>query len=549
VFATCHRFPGWLAASGLAVLVCAEASQTACDKPERAQSPAFQDPPPPPKVKFTDVTSSAGLALVRGRADRVGSGCAFLDFDGDSDQDIVLVHAAPAGTTDNSSANATPALFANDGSGKFADVTRGSGLDVSFGAIGVAAGDYDNDGFCDLFFTGGGNRLFRGKGAGRFEDVTSEAGVGGRPNQRATSASWLDYNNDGFLDLFAGGSGDEGLSLYKNDGKGRFTNVSRASGLRRHGRGVPLCLSVVAGDLDDDGWIDVIAANEGGPSLVFHNQRNGTFAEVGGACKLAYDAYGNPTHSRGIDLAWCDDDDSITVAIGGKPGDTLRLFVGRGQRFRFADETMREGIGSGTRHYSTFGVAFLDYDLDGWQDLLTVSGESSDGRDAAQSLQLFWNQGQEADGGFQAVAADAASGDLFQPLKGRGVACGDIDGDADLDLLITQSGRSPALLRNDQQTGHRSLRVRLVGSRSARDGIGARLVFSNARRSWRTQVMPARGYLSQSELPITIGFGKGDTPEELEIRWPSGLAQKLRVKAGERSLTVVEPSKARLAVE
>jgi hypothetical protein len=289
--------------------------------------------------------------------------------------------------------------------------------------------------------------------------------------------------------------------------------------------------------LNDDGWLEVIVANDGEPNLVFQNKRNGTFAEIGATCGMAYDASGNVRRFRGVDAAWCGDDPSLSVAVAGAAGEGLRLYVSQGKKLQFADESQREGIAAVTRSHSSYGALFLDYDLDGWPDLLTANGDP----DSPQSLQLLWNGGPKVEMVFQSVDQQPSGNDLFQLLAGRGLAYADIDGDNDLDILVSQHRGPPVLLRNDQATGHRSLRLKLIGSRGARDAIGARVTVHGAKRVWRSQVMPSRGFLSQSELPLTFGCGLGEKPRSMEVRWPSGFVQKLRVRRGERTMTVVEP--------
>jgi len=303
------------------------------------------------------------------------------------------------------------------------------------------------------------------------------------------------------------------------------------------------CVAVAPVDLDDDGWLDLVVSNDAGPNLVFHNARNGKFTEIGTACGMAYDGAGNLSHGRGIDVAWCRDDACLTVAIGAGESEMLKLFVRRSRRLQFTDQSVDEGIAPLTRKHSIFGVLFFDYDMDGWPDLLAVNGPA-DWRDSdPERPQLFWNGGPRIEMAFQPV--DENSGDnLFRPMVGRGAACADIDGDGDLDLLITQNGDAPVLLRNDQ-SAVRSLRLKLIGSRSARDAIGARITLRGPKRHWRGHVMPTRGYLSQSELPVTFGFSPQEIPKEVEIRWPAGAVQKLRVRPGERQMTVIEPAKVR----
>jgi len=333
----------------------------------------------PPKARFTDITTNSGLVFHIGPAAKagaasLGSGCAFIDYDADGDQDILLLDAEAG------DGQGRIALHANDGAGRFRDVTPGSGLDADFNGMGVAVGDYDNDGYPDIFLTSiGQNRLFHNDALGRFRDVTKAAGVGGRSEQTTLSASWMDYDNDGLLDLFVCDHGtrasatlsanaqDAGPVLYHNEGGGKFRDVSISSGLtaRRSGSFTMQCVAVAPVDLDDDGWLDLVVSNDAGPNLVFHNERNGKFTEIGTACGMAYDGAGNISHGRGIDVAWCRDDACLTVAIGAGESEMLKLFVRRSRRLQFTDQSVDEGIAPLTRKHSIFGVLFFDYDMDG----------------------------------------------------------------------------------------------------------------------------------------------------------------------------------------
>lgn len=547
--------------------------------------------PRPPQVRFTDITTASGLTFVHVNGatgekllpETMGGGCAFLDFDGDGDQDVLLINSSF--WTNRPPGNVPPPtmkLFENDGAGRFRDVTRGSGLDVSFYGMGVAVGDYDNDGLPDVFISAvGGNHLFHNEGAGHFKDVTAAAGMGSAGYQWSTSCGWIDFNNDGLLDLFvcnyvkwsrdidlAMNPGVEGKGraygppfkfegtyplLYRNDGNGRFTEVSAGAGLRvndpRTGRPAAKSLGVAPIDLDDDGWIDLIVANDTTPNLVFHNERDGTFKEIGAASGLAYDGFGNVRGAMGIDTAWFRDDASLGVAIANFANEMNGFYVAKPKSLQFTDEAPMESIGPASRPLLKFGLFFFDYDLDGWPDLLTANGhlDAQVGNTAkqqtyAQPAQLFWNGGPHQSSAFTPVTVEHSGPDIFKPIVGRGAAYADIDGDGDLDVLLTQIAGPPRLLRNDQHTGHRWLRIKLIGTQSNRDAIGARVTLRGPSRIWQAQVMPTRSYLSQCELPVTFGFGTDRIPVEMEIRWPRGLVQKLNVPTDRHLLTVREPN-------
>jgi hypothetical protein len=562
-------------------------------------------PPPPPKitalsapvapqrpeehvpaVKFTDVTAAAGIDFVHHNGaygekllpETMGGGVAFFDCDSDGDQDLLFVDGMPWPHKPNPSApKTTPRLYRNDGKAKFTDATAGSGLDVSIYGIGVACGDYDNDGDADVFLTGvGGYKLFRNDLGGKFTDMTAHAGVGGSSDDWGTSAAFVDYDNDGLLDLFvcnyvrwspeldrAANYTLVGVGraygpptnfqgafcrLYHNDGGGRFSDVSENAGVRvaNTATGVPAgkSLGVAPVDLDCDGFIDLIVANDTVQNFVFHNQRNGTFKECGVECGIAFDTYGNARGAMGIDTARFRNDDppALGVAIGNFANEMTAMYVsqGSGASMLFTDEAIAEGIGSPSRLPLKFGVFFFDYDLDGWQDLLTANGHLEEeigkvqqSQTYRQAAQLFWNAGPAGSGGFVPVAREKAGADLFKPIVGRGSAFADIDGDGDQDVALTQIAGPPLLLRNDQALGHQFLRLRLEGTKSNRDAIGARVKVRVGPQTLWHQVMPARSYLSQSELPLTIGLGKAAAPDSVEIIWPDGRIQQVKdVKPG-----------------
>lgn len=529
-----------------------------------------------PTAKFKDITSTAGITFVHNNGaygekllpETTGGGCAFFDFDGDGDADLLFVNSTywpwrtPEGKTPT-----ILALYRNDGTGQFQDVTRGSGLDVSLYGMGVAVGDYDNDGAIDVFITAvGGNRLFRNVGQGKFIDVTQAAGVGGTTDQWSTSAAWIDFDNDGDLDLFVCNYVQWSLQidlevnyqlpgigraygppmnfqgtfpyLYRNEGNGRFVDVSKAAGIQITKPGTPLpmakSLGVAPVDFDGDGWMDLIVANDTVQNFAFHNQRNGTFHEVGAIKGLAYSNFGGVRGAMGIDASRFQED-NLAVAIGNFANEMTALYVARHDPFVFTDEAISQGIGTASKEMLTFGVFFFDYDLDGWLDLLTANGHIEPqiatihpNQQYEQSAQLFWNaRGSGRANAFVPVPAEKCGSDLFTPIAGRGSAFADIDGDGDLDVLLTQINGPPLLLRNDQQLGHHWLRLKLVGTQSNRDAIGAWVKVRTGNTTHSRQVMPTRGFLSQSELPVTFGLGRHQRVDEVTITWPNGSVQRL----------------------
>ena len=542
-----------------------------------------------PRVPFTDVTAEAGIVFVHENGaygdkllpETMGGGCAFFDYDGDGHQDLLLVNsqrwpwdARPPGDP------ATLALYRNDGSGRFADVTEAAGLNVPLYGMGVAAGDFDNDGHVDLFVTAvGEDRLFRNTGRGTFVDVTHAAGVGGGTDEWSTSCGWFDYDNDGDLDLFVcvylqwskdadlvqdfqltGGGRAYGRPqdfagtlnrLHRNDGDGRFTDVSAEAGIQVFnpltGQPMGKSLGVTFYDFDQDGWMDIVVANDTVQNFLFHNQRNGTFHEIGMTAGVAFDMAGAARGAMGIDAGRFRNNDAVGIVIGNFANEANALFVSYGPELRFIDEAIPTGLGPATRNALTFGVFYFDFDLDGRLDLFAANGhlESDINRvqrsqHYAQPPQLFWNAGPEQATEFCLVGEEHSGPDLRRPLVGRGAAFADIDSDGDLDILITGIGQSPRLLRNDQQTGHRWLRVRLEGVRTNRDAIGARVELDLAGRTLSRQVMPTRSYLSQVELPITFGLGNHHEITAARVVWPDGTVQPIPPPAVDQAITVRE---------
>lgn len=527
-----------------------------------------------PSVSFSEITAESGIAFVHNNGaandkllpETMGGGVAFFDFDGDQDQDLLFTNGTSwSGASEAKETSA--ALYENDGEGHFSDVTKGSGLDVPLYGMGVAIGDYDGDGRPDVYLTAVGvNRLFRNLGMGKFEDVTEAAGVGGLVSDWSTCASWFDYDNDGQLDLFVGnyvkwskeidfqlGSTLVGLGraygqpmnfegsfpiLFRNDREGGFTDVSEESGVRVSNKasGVPVAksLGIAPVDLNRDGWMDFIVANDTVRNFVFSNRWDRTYKEVGSLTGIAYDTYGKARGAMGIDTARFRDDGALAVGIGNFANEMTALYVEQSRPMIFTDEAIPAGIGPASRLLLKFGLFFFDYDLDGWQDLLTANGHLEEeisqiqkSQHYEQPAQLFWNSGPDYGCQFIEVSSEQAGEALFRPIVGRGSAYADLDNDGDLDFIITQINGSPRLFRNDQTLGNHWIRIQLRGVSQNRDGIGAWIkVTVDGNVLWR-QVMPTRSYLSQSELPVTIGLGDASGVESLEVVWPGGKVQSV----------------------
>lgn len=542
----------------------------------------------PPSVRFTDITEQAGIDFVhvngaygeRLMPETIGSGAAFLDYDRDGDLDLFLVNSREWEGHETLPEAPTQRLYRNDGRGRFEDVTAASGLGVVAYGMGVAIGDYDGDGWEDLYLTTlHANRLFRNVG-GRFEEVTAEAGVAGAADAWSSSAAFFDSDNDGDLDLFvvnyvkwsraidleidfrltglgrAYGAplnfvGTDNV-LYRNEGDGRFVDVSAQAGLLVQdpvtqnpvGKG----LGVAPFDVDGDGWLDLIVVNDTVRNFLFRNRGDGRFEETAIFDGVAYDRNGKATSAMGVDLAHFRDDADIGIAVGNFANEMASLFVSTDGRPPFVDEAVLEGLGPASRIPLTFGLLFFDYDLDGREDLLLANGhleheihKVQQSQHYAQPPALFWNCGAACRARFVPIPPTPESvGDLARPLVGRGIAYADIDGDGDLDVLITQTGRRPALLRNDQETGHHWLRVELIGRPPNTGAIGARLELTAGGITRRRDLRPSRGYLSQVERAVTFGLGTLTQVERLRIRWPDGTEQDLVPERIDTTLVITQ---------
>ncbi|MGE3180782.1 MAG: CRTAC1 family protein [Phycisphaerae bacterium] len=542
-----------------------------------------------PEIPFQDITTQSGIDYVHANGaygekllpETMGGGNAFFDYDKDGDADLLFVDGAPWPWHRNKSeAHNSLRLYQNDGTGKFKNVTENSGLTGDFYGMGCAVGDYDNDGNPDVFVTAvGQNRLFANRGDGHFEDVSEAAGIGGSEDQWSTGAAFFDADNDGDLDLFvcnyivwsrqidmdinyefAGigraygppGKYRGGFSaFYRNNGDGTFRDDSETAGVRivNPSTNVALgkALAVSPIDADRDGDMDLIVANDTVQNFYFENDGNGRFSEKGAAYGIGFDRGGNATGAMGIDAAYFRNDNAIAVAIGNFANEMTSFYVSSGDPSQFADDAAIEGIGAPSRRRLTFGAFFIDVDLDGRLDFLQANGHLENDINKVQSsqqfeqpAQLFWNAGSTERGCYVEMPTES-TGDLAIPLVGRGASYADIDLDGDHDVLITQPGRRPYLLRNDQASGNHYIRLTLRGTQANRDAIGAWIVAKVGDQIMQRQVMPTRSYLSQVELPVTIGIGKAASAD-VKIIWPSGKEHAVGTVAAQSAQTIVEPA-------
>ena len=517
-----------------------------------------------PGMRLVDVTTAAGVQFHHRNGayggkllpETMGAGCAFFDYDADGWQDIILVNGMdwPGHVKDRS----TLRLYRNNRNGTFSDVTRAAGLDVELYGMGVAVGDWNNDGFPDLLVTCvGQNRLFRNTGKGTFVDVTKASGLGGR-TAFSTSALWFDFDRDGLLDLFVCNyvkwsaehdvfctvdgkqksyctpeayRGDT-CWLFRNRGNGTFEDVTATSGIFDSSS---KSLGVTMLDDDQDGWPDLMVANDTQPNKLYRNLRNGTFKEVGVQAGVAFSADGRARAGMGIDAADFENSGRMGVAVTNFDNEMAGLYRSLSSGL-YEDVAMAAGVGAASRNRLGFGCLFADLDLDGALDLVVSNGHIDEavrslrtGVAHAQPPLLFKNLG---NGKFQDVAA-AAGAEFARPRVGRGLACGDFDRDGDVDLLMTTNNGPAVLFRNDQLAGNRSVRFKLVGTKSNRDAIGARVRVFHDGSSQSRMVKTGSSYLSQSELPVTFGVGKRDRVERVVIDWPSGRTEEFKdVQAG-----------------
>jgi hypothetical protein len=531
-------------------------------------------PRPSGQIEFTDVTAPAGIRFRHNSGatgkkylpETIGAGGAFLDYDSDGWQDIFLVNSTSWPETKGR--KTFSALYHNNKDGTFTDVTGQAGLAVEMYGLGVAAADYDSDGHTDIYVTCvGANRLFRNLGTGKFAEVAAKAGVA--DPGFSTSAAWFDYDRDGKLDLYVCNYVEwsvekdahctldnknksyctpqvykgQSPTLYRNSGNGTYENATERAGLSDP---TSKALGVALLDYNNDVAIDLFVANDTEPTKRYNNTGNGTFTEEGAAAGVAYSEAGTARAGMGVDAGDYDNSGRQGLIIGNFTNESMTLYRNDGSGL-FIDDALTSGIGKMSAQSLTFATFFFDFDLDGLLDIFAANGHVSDDITViqpyvnyAQPPHLFRNQGGKK---FEEVTGRLGSA-LQRAVVGRGGAYGDMDNDGDLDLLLTINNGPARLLRNDNANQNDLIRVRTVGTKSNRDGIGAKVTL-RLPGSGRLMQMVKTGssYCSQSEMPLTFGLDKPDAPGKmytLEIVWPSGQTDVLQSVAANQSIVVHE---------
>jgi hypothetical protein len=563
-------------------------SLTGCSPRSQAVLPRFRDVTKEAGIHFKHTSGAAGKKHF---VETMGAGGAFLDYNNDGWLDVLLLNGKPlngkgSGFAVLGSGDSTPktqnlkpttlSLCRNNHNGTFSDATHAAGLDVTIYAMGCAVGDYDNDGWMDIYVSAvlDSGRLFRNN-KGHFEDVTERAGVGNAGNW-GTSCAWLDYDRDGDLDLYVANyvfyrsladdipciirgtrrsycvpsayKGSSGV-LYRNNGDRiglaetpapTFTDVTREAGVyeaRQKALGVAVC------DTDDDGWLDIVVANDTSQNRLFHNVR-GKFVEVAELAGMAFGAAGQARAGMGIDVADWRNDGTLAIAITNFPNEAIGFYTQKTPRAdALTDESAAVGIAAPSLPRLGFGILFGDWDNDGYRDLIAVNGHVQDdvaelesGQTYAQPALLYHNQQGEK---FLEVSKDSGA-PLTMPIVGRGLAAGDYDNDGRVDLLVTTNNGPAYLWRNETPSPSHWLTIRLIGKRSNRAGIGARVSVQASGTEQRAWAGGASSYLSQSDTRVHFGLGSAQQAEAVTVRWTSGTVDTLRNVPADRVITVRE---------
>jgi hypothetical protein len=541
------------------------AAPTSTPQPTPEASPTAPILPPLPEkfapVEFTDVTGQAGIKFRHNNGaygkkylpETTGSGCAFLDYDNDGWQDILLINSMDFEDAPKKR-RSVMALYHNNQNGTFTDVTVAAGLAKPMYGMGAAIGDYDNDGWQDIYITClGANYLFRNLGNGKFADVTAKTGVSGAKTDFSTSAAWLDYDKDGKLDLFVcnyvewsiekdlhctlDGTNKsyctpesykgQSARLYRNLG-GKFEDVTEKAGVYEP---KSKSLGVATFDYNRDGWLDLFVANDTEPNKLYKNNGNGTFSEVATTAGVAFSEEGKARAGMGVDFADYDGSGYPSVIIGNFSNEMLGVYHNEGKSGLFIDEAPSTNLGQATLLSLTFGLFFFDYDLDGRQDIFLANGHVADDINKVQPKITYAMQPKlfHSDGKKRFTEVTSKAGKPFKrPIVARGAAYGDYDNDGDPDILITTSGSPAYLLRNEGGNQSRFARFKTIGMASNNSGIGAKitLFLPDGSKQWQ-MVHSGSSYCSQSEMALTFGLGRNDKIDRVEIEWPNGKVEKL----------------------
>ena len=532
-------------------------------------------------VSFVDVHEAAGLHLPLTSGNETsknyiieanGTGVAFIDYDNDGWLDIFLVNGSRFERVPNAK-ELTSRLYHNDKNGRFTDVSIAAGVARAGWGGGVCAGDYDNDGRIDLYVTyWGPNSLYRNLGKGRFADVAAASGVAGPPQEWSSGCTWLDYDRDGHLDLFVSSyqqfdpirtpppgkgprcewrglpvfCGPRGLpfgtvTLFHNRGDGTFADVSQQTGVREAGG--YYAFTSVAVDVDEDGWLDIYVACDSTPSLLFHNNQDGTFTDVAMETGVALDANGLEQGGMGVGVGDFDNDGRLDLVKTNFAFEYSNLYRNMGGG-TFVDGVLAAGLWVKPL-YVGWGVAFTDLDNDGWKDVMQVTGhvypdldERTHGMGYRSPRVVFRNLGT---GRFEDVSARAGPA-IAQRHSSRGAAFGDVDNDGDIDVLVMNMGEPPSLLRNDLASANHWITVHLRGTRSNRSAIGALLSVSAAGRRQTDVVLSQSSFLSQSDLRLHFGLAGATRVDRFTVRWPTGVTETFDGTAVDRVVLLDEGS-------
>ena len=544
--------------------------------------PVFAQAPPAPNsypISLTNIAKQAGLNFItiygdekknRYLLETTGAGVGFIDYDNDGWQDLFFVNGTRLDALPKRVAPPTNRLFRNKGNGTFEDVTAKAGLTRTNWGQSVSVGDYDNDGNDDLFITAfGKNALYKNIGNGTFTDVAEKAGVANNQSRWGAGSSFLDYDKDGDLDLFAASyidldlktaplpetgpcvykgvmvaCGPPGLKggvnmLWQNNGKGTFTDVSEKSGIRKTDG--TYGLGVAVADYDNDGFVDIYVANDSSPAILYRNNKNGTFTDIALEAGCAYSVDGKPQAGMGVSAGDYDRDGWFDIFKTNFAGDTSTLYRNAGKAV-FDDITFAAGMGLNTR-WLGWGTSFADFDNDGWLDVFLVNGhvypeveKLTTEAGYAQRKVLYQNlkNGKFADVSIQ------VGGAVMENSPARGAAFGDFDNDGDIDIVINNVNAAPELIRNDSKSGNNWLKIKLVGVKSNRGGIGARIKLTTEDGAQIEEVRSGSSYYSQNDMRVNFGVGKAVKIKSVEVRWPSGQVDTLNDLAANQIITLKE---------